>query len=131
MFIVSTSCWLRNFQLLTITPVTTVKRRYAHRGTNLALKNGRFSNMEAMPRVYRNAVKVQQKSILLVICVWFFCFESQKGQKKADTPPPQETRKHIPTKQGSFWENHRRLKSAKVYGRGYVIVPRVGSVWSS
>lgn len=67
-----------------------------------------------MPRVYRNAVKVPQKSILLVIGVWPFFSESQKEKKKADTLPPQETRKHIPTKQGSFCENHRRLKSAKV-----------------
>ena len=52
--------------------------------------------MEAMPRVYRNAVKVQQTSILLLICVWPFFFESQKEKKKADTLPPQETRKHIP-----------------------------------
>lgn len=116
---------------LDITPVTTVKtpKRPPTAGRTSLRNNGQIlqhgSHAASVSQCGEGATKIN-------FCWWFvfahFLFWVAKGQKSRY--PTQETRKHIPTKQGSFGEKHRRLKSAKVYGRGDVIVPRVGSVWN-
>lgn len=115
-FIISTSCLLRNVQLLTSHPWDRLKNRQI-------LQHG--SHAASVSQCGEGATNIN-------FCWWFvfglFFVLSRKRKKKQILYHPKKTRKHIPTKQRSFWENHRGLKSAKVYGRGYVIVPRVRSV---